>query len=93
MRQVLVNGELALDASLETKQPREHYGLRIVNPPQRGVQVELIGGRATSFRMAAETWQELPGVLVAPFMGNWPDEAQPYYFGPRAQKIQEFEIR
>jgi hypothetical protein len=57
------------------------------------VQVELIGGRATSFRMAAETWQELPGVLVAPFMGNWPDEAQPYYFGPRAQKIQEFEIR
>ena len=93
LRQVLVNGELALDASLETKQPREHYGLRIVNPPQRGVQVELIGGRATSFRMAAETWQELPGVLVAPFMGNWPDEAQPYYFGPRAQKIQEFEIR
>jgi len=26
-------------------------------------------------------------------MGNWPDDAQPYHYGRRAEKIQEFEIR
>ena len=93
LRAVRVNGELALDAALETKRERTRYGLRIVNPPQRTLTVELLGGRATSFRMAAVTWQPLPDVLVAPFKGYWPDEAQPYYFGPRAEKIQEFEIR
>jgi hypothetical protein len=25
-------------------------------------------------------------------MGNWPDEAQPYHYGPRAELIQRFEI-
>ncbi len=42
--------------------------------------------------MAAVTWHELPGVLVAPFMGNWPDDARPFLYGPRAEKIQEFEF-
>jgi hypothetical protein len=25
-------------------------------------------------------------------MGNWPDEAQPFAYGPRAENIQEFEL-
>ena len=40
----------------------------------------------------ATTWHDLPPVLVAPFMGNWPDEARPYLFGPRAELIQPFEL-
>lgn len=86
-----VNGEAALDASLEGE--RKRHDLRVIHPGEGPVTVELITDRKDSFRMSVVTWQELPGVLVAPFMGNWPDEAQPYLYGPRAEKIQEFEIR
>jgi hypothetical protein len=31
-------------------------------------------------------------VLTAPFLGNWPDDARACQFGPRAEKVQTFEI-
>lgn len=88
-----VNGELALDTSLQSKRQRSQHLLRLVNPGEQSIRIELLTDRAAPFPMAAVTWHELPAVLVAPFMGNWPDDAQPYYYGPRAEKIQEFEIR
>ena len=88
-----VNGELALDTSLETKRSRSSYRLRLINPREQSISIELLTDRDVSFSLATVVWHELPPVLVAPFMGNWPDDAQPYLYGPRAEKIQEFEIR
>jgi hypothetical protein len=31
--------------------------------------------------------------LVLPFMGNWPDDAQPVHYGPRARKVQQIMLR
>ncbi len=88
-----VNGELALDTSLKSKRSRSSHQLRLVNPVEQSIRIELLSSRETPFSLAAVTWHELPPVLLAPFMGNWPDDAQPYLYGPRAEKIQEFEIR
>jgi len=87
-----INGELALDTSIESKQKRVVDSLQIIYPGNEPVQLELLSASPEAFTLAAVTWHDLPGVLVAPFMGNWPDEAQPFLFGPRAEKIQEFEI-
>jgi hypothetical protein len=88
-----VNGETALETSLGTKNPRSRYLLRLINPGAGVVNIGLLTASAKSIPLSAVTWHELPSVLVAPFLGNWPDEAQPCCYGPRAEKIQEFEIR
>ena len=44
------------------------------------------------FQLELVSWHELPGVLVAPFMGNWPDDAQPNQFGQRAEKVQRVDV-
>ena len=93
LKQARVNGELALDSELETKRSRSRFDLRVIHPGPGPVEIELITDRPNPVPMSVVTWHDLPGVLVAPFMGNWPDNAQPYYYGPRAEKIQEFEIR
>jgi hypothetical protein len=87
-----VNGELALDNSIETKQERSADFLQLVYPGEGPVKVELLAASAEAFTLAAVTWHDLPSVLVAPFMGNWPDEAQPFLYGPRAEKIQQIEV-
>ncbi len=88
-----VNGELALDNSVESKHKRPLDLLQVMYPENGRVKVELLSNSADAFTMAAVTWHELPGILIAPFMGNWPDDARPFLYGPRAEKIQEFEIR
>ena len=93
LKQARVNGELALDTSIETKRPRSRYLVRVINPGVDTIELSLLTERNNPFPMAAVTWHELPAVLVAPFMGNWPSDAQPYKYGPRAEKIQEFEVR
>lgn len=93
LSKVWVDGELALDTSLKTKRARSSYQVKLVNPSEQSIRIELLTDRAATFSLAAVTWHELPPLLVAPFMGNWPDDAQPYLYGPRAEKIQEFEIR
>ena len=87
-----VNGVLAADAGLERKRKGNINSIRIVGPGAGQIDVVLETSSAGPFPVAAVTWHALPPVLVAPFMGNWPDEAQPYGFGPRAELIQQFEI-
>ena len=87
-----INGELALDNSLESKHKRSVELLQVMYPEDGKVKVELMSDSPGAFTMAAVTWHELPGILIAPFMGNWPDDARPYLYGPRAEKIQEFEV-
>jgi hypothetical protein len=82
----------ALDATLERKQQGELASLRLVYPPQGPLVVELFTDNAEPFTAAVVTWHELPGMLTAPFMGNWPDNASPVIHAPRAEKIQQFEV-
>jgi hypothetical protein len=87
-----VNGELALDKSIETKHKNTVDSLQLVYPGSGPVKFELLSTSPEAFTLAAVTWHELPSVLIAPFMGNWPDEAQPLQYGPRAENIQEFRL-
>ncbi|MBT8047895.1 MAG: M28 family peptidase [Xanthomonadales bacterium] len=88
-----VNGELALDNEIETKHQRKVDRLQLVYPGAEPLKVELFSEATADFSMSAVTWHKLPDVLVAPFMGNWPDEARPFLYGPRAEKIQAFEFQ
>jgi len=87
-----VNGELALDNSIETKHKSTVDTLQLIYPGGGPVKFELLSTSPAAFTLAAVTWHDLPSVLVAPFMGNWPGEAQPFAYGPRAENIQEFEL-
>jgi len=87
-----VNGVPALDPSIDSKRERKVYSLALVYPGTDLIEIELLTGSGQSETMAAVTWHELPGVLTAPFLGNWPDEAQPFLFGPRAEKIQQITL-
>jgi len=88
-----VNGELALDTSIETKHRRGNYRLQLINAGSGPVNIRLQSGSADAYTIAAVTWHELPAILVSPFMGNWPQDAQPVGYGPRAEKIQEFTLQ
>jgi hypothetical protein len=88
-----VNDVLALDTSIETKRRREQYRLSLVYPGNGPVTIRLESRTSSGFGLAAVTWHPLPPILVSPFMGNWPDDAQPFANGPRAEKIQEFTLR
>lgn len=90
-----VNGELALDKSIDNRHKRKRAvdTLQLIYPGDGPFLIELLTDSDEEIVLAAVTWHELPDVLVAPFMGNWPDEAKPYHYGPRAEKIQEFSIK
>jgi hypothetical protein len=92
LRQVWVNGELALDTSIETKRPRQRFSVRLIHPAAGPLDVDILTATPDAFTIAVLTWHDLPGVLTAPFLGNWPDDAQPAYYGPRAEKIQRFTV-
>lgn len=87
-----VNDEMALDTSIKSKTARSAYTLEIIHPKKGELQVDLLTASPDPIAMAAVTWHELPAVLAAPFLGNWPDNARPFLYGPRAEKIQEFEL-
>jgi hypothetical protein len=92
LQKAWVAGLPALDTSLERKQKRKLPVVRLVYPPQGPLVIDLLTTNAAAFTAAVVTWHELPGVLTAPFMGNWPDDARPVIYGPRAEKIQQFEV-
>lgn len=92
LRQAWVDGVLAHDASLERKQARKQSFLRLVYPGEGPIEIELLTATADAFVIAALTWHELPAVLTAPFMGTWPDDARPAFNGPRAERVQRFEL-
>ena len=87
-----VNGELAADSDLKRKRKGRIDNIRLINPGKGRINVVLETESTGPFPLTTVTWHDLPPLLVAPFMGNWPDEAQPYGYGPRAEKIQRFEI-
>jgi hypothetical protein len=93
LSRVWVNEELALDTSIETKHSRDNYRLQLVHPRNEVLSLRLESGTSAGFDLAAATWHPLPSILVSPFLGNWPDDAQPFLYGPRAEKIQEFSLR
>jgi hypothetical protein len=92
LQKAWVDGQLALDTNLESKQNPPADFLRLVYPGKSQVEIELLTAGPESFEISAITWHELPGVLKAPFLGNWPDDAQPLFYGPRAQKIQKIMV-
>jgi hypothetical protein len=87
-----VNGVLALDSSIQSKHGRYGGSLRLVNTGSDPFTIEVLVSSAAPLRVAAVSWHGLPGVLTAPFMGNWPDDAQPFRAGPRAERVQEFTL-
>ncbi len=66
--------------------------LRLVNPPPGPLELELLTERAGAIPVAVLSWHELPSLLTAPFMGNWPDDAQPRQYGQRAEKVQRVDV-
>lgn len=92
LRKAWVNGELAHEAGRATEQPQDAYSLRVINPGSESIQIGLLTTSMDEITLSATTWHDLPAVLVAPFMGNWPDNARPNHFGPRAEKIQSFKL-
>ena len=46
----------------------------------------------TPQQLAEMLTSQLPDMLVIPFMGNWPENAQPVHFGPRARKVQHITL-
>jgi hypothetical protein len=87
-----VNGQLALDTGIEIKQSRPRNSVRLLYPGPGSVEFEFLTESGDAAPAAVVTWHDLPGVLTAPFMGNWPDDARPAQYGPRAEKIQRIEL-
>jgi hypothetical protein len=87
-----VNGILAFDGSIDSKHHDRPPSLFLVHPGGGDLRIELLTSERKPLPLYATTWHDLPSVLTSPFMGNWPDDAQPFLFGPRAEKIQSFEL-
>ncbi|MCZ6830576.1 MAG: M28 family peptidase, partial [Gammaproteobacteria bacterium] len=87
-----VDGQLALDTSLESKHQRQADSLRLVNPDKSSFAIRLLTRSPDAISLAVVTWHELPEVLVAPFMRNWPEDAQAMKYGPRARKVQHITL-
>jgi len=92
LQKAWINGELALDTSIASKQERNHATIRLINPGPGPFSLDLLTSTAGPVKAAVVSWHDLPGLLTAPFLGNWPDNARPAYYGPRAEKIQEVVI-
>lgn len=87
-----VDGLLALDTSLESKHKRKADSLRLVNPGKGIFEIELLTRSEESIPISAVTWHASPDELFAPFLGNWPEDAEAVQFGSRARKVQRFEL-
>jgi len=92
LQKAWVNGELALDATLASKHKQKFNTIRLVNTGSGPLSLELLTSAPGPFELAVVTWHDLPGLLTAPFLGNWPDNARAAYYGPRAEKVQEIRI-
>ena len=92
LEKVWVDGQLALDSSLETKHRRKADSLRLVNPDKSSFEIRLQTGSPKAISLSAVTWHPLPKELVTPYMSNWPEDAQETQFRSRARKIQRIEL-
>ncbi len=87
-----IDGVLALDPSLPTRRARSAYRLRLIAPPPGPMTVELTLERPDPVRIEVMSWRELAPGLAAPYLADWPENAQPISIGHHARKIQLFEI-
>ena len=87
-----VDGQLALDTTLESKHQRQFDSLRLVNPDKSSFEIRLLTRNPDAISLSVVTWHELPHVLVAPFMGNWPQDAQSVGVRPRARMVQQITL-
>jgi len=87
-----VDGQLALDTTLESKHQRRADSLRLVYPDKSSFEIQLLTRSQKTVSLAVVTWHQLPNVLVAPFLGNWPEDAQSAIFGSRARKVQRIDL-
>lgn len=92
LKKAWVNGQLALDTALRPDREWRYYPLRLIYPGDGLLTLELLTGNPAAFDLRVVTRHPLPGVLTAPFRGNWPDDAQPAYYGPRAEKVQYLRV-
>jgi hypothetical protein len=92
VKTALVNGVLAFDASGATERKPRSQTLSLVYPPGGGAAIDIVTATPDAFRLAVTTWYDLPKELIAPFVGDWPDDARPFAYGPRAEKIQYFDL-
>jgi hypothetical protein len=83
---------LAIDTSLATKHDRKRHVIRVINVGDGPLNIELLTSAPDAFQASIVTWHELSGLLTAPFLGNWPENARPAYYGPRAELVQEFTV-
>jgi hypothetical protein len=93
LQKAWVNGVLALDTSIVSKHKARRPGLRLYYPPDGALDIELLTESGEALGASVVTWHDLPGLLTAPFMGNWPDDARPVQYGPRAEKVQHLELK
>jgi hypothetical protein len=92
LQKAWIDGELAFEASTGSNRRKSPYSLQLIHPGSGLKKIELLTTSSEALKVAAVSWHDLPPVLVAPFMGNWPDDSRPFLYGPRAEKIQEFEL-
>lgn len=92
VEQAWVNGIPALDRAAGGKRGRRSPSLRLVYPGDGPLEIRLAGVDGGVLPISAVSWYDLPGVLSAPFAGNWPHDARPAHYGPRAEKVQLFEL-
>jgi hypothetical protein len=83
-----INGLPVLDKEQFPREGRPADTLRIIYPGEGPFEVELLTSQPGSFELTATTWQPMPEVLAAPFLGDWPANAQPLHYGPRATRLQ-----
>lgn len=92
LEKVWVNGQLALDKSMPSRHRRAADSLRLISPGAGPFVIELLTGSEQQFRLSAVTWHDLPGVLSAPFLGNWPENAKALHSAPHASLVQYVQV-
>ncbi len=83
-----VDGQLALDTSLESKHQWRVDTLQLVNPDRQSFEIRLLTRSPDAIDLSIVSWHTLPGELLEPFMRDWPKDARAAGYGPRARKIQ-----
>jgi len=91
-RQVMLDGLLALDTNEKTRQKLRGNYLRINRPKAGPMRLEIELANSGDTDLQVEAWFDLPELVLAPYMDDWPLDAQPAMLGPRALKKFTFRL-
>jgi hypothetical protein len=61
-----VDGQLALDTSIKSKNQRRVESLRLINPDKNTFEIRLLARSPDAISLSLVTWHPLPDVLIAP---------------------------